>query len=171
MNINFNQFINIFDIIFIITVTISFFFGVKNGLIKSLLNVIKWIIIFYLIKSCFKLLRPIFDTYIFNQTLSDILIFTFTLIVSYILISFINRIIFGILQPKRSFFLDMSFGGVLGIFRGYIIFVLLIFFINSNFKSLPEFIGTGTFVEIINYGVVLLKQIPRDIDEIQDLNI
>ena len=118
MNINFNQFINIFDIIFIITVTISFFFGVKNGLIKSLLNVIKWIIIFYLIKSCFKLLRPIFDTYIFNQTLSDILIFTFTLIVSYILISFINRIIFGILQPKRSFFLDMSFGGVLGIFRG-----------------------------------------------------
>ena len=124
MNINFNQFINIFDIIFIITVTISFFFGVKNGLIKSLLNVIKWIIIFYLIKSCFELLRPIFDTYISNQTLSDILIFTCTLIVSYILISFINRIILGILQPKKSFFLDMSFGGVLGILRGYIIFVL-----------------------------------------------
>ena len=173
MNLDFNQFLNVFDILFLIIIFISFFFGVKNGLIKSFFNLIKWIIIFYLIRNCFNTLRPIFDVYITNQTLSDILIFFSTLIVSYILISFIIRLIIGILQPKKNFFLDMSFGGILGITRGYIIFVLIIFFINNNFslKSLPEFTKIGTFQEIVNYGVNLLEQMPRDISQIKDLNI
>ncbi len=128
MNINFEQFLNAFDIIFLTVIVISVFFGVKNGLLKSLLNFIKWIIIFYFIKNCFEILRPIFDSFITNKSLSDILIFLSTLIVSYILISFINRLVIGILQPKKSFFIDMSFGGILGIFRGYLIFVLFIFF-------------------------------------------
>ena len=162
MNINFSLFLNPFDIAFLITIFISFFFGLKNGLIKSLLNLIKWIIIFYLIKNCFIFLRPIFDLYVSNQVLSDILIFFFTLILSYILISFINRLVIGILQPKKTFFIDLSFGGILGILRGYIIFILLIFFINNNFssKTIPEFVKVGIFQEIVNYGVDILKQMP-----------
>ena len=67
----------------------------------------------------------------------------------------------------------MSFGGILGIFRGYLIFVLFIFFINSNFstRSIPEFIKIGTFQEIVNYGIDLLEKAPRDINEIQNLDI
>ena len=86
MNINFSQFYNPFDILFLIIILISFFFGIKNGLIKSLLNFIKWIIIFYFLRNCFDILRPIFDPFISNQTLSDIMILFTTLIVSYILI-------------------------------------------------------------------------------------
>ena len=159
---------NPYDLIFLLVILISFIFGVKNGLIKSLLNLIKWIVIFYLIKNCFDVLMPFFDQYILNQTLSDILIFFFTLITAYILISFINRMIIGILQPRKSLFIDMSFGGVLGILRGYIIFILIIFFINSNFSSnlIPEIFKSGTFQEIVNYGVDLLDQIPRNINEI-----
>ena len=168
MNLDFTQLMNPYDLIFLLVILVSFIFGVKNGLIKSLLNLIKWIIIFYLIKNCFDILRPFFDQYILNQTLSDILIFFFTLITGYILISFINRMIIGILQPRKSLFIDMSFGGVLGILRGYIIFILIIFFINSNFSSnlIPEIIKSGTFQEIVNYGVDLLDQMPRNINEI-----
>ena len=43
-----------------------------------------------------------------------------------ILLSFIIRVIIGVLQPKKSGLVDISFGGVLGIIRGYIIFVLII---------------------------------------------
>ena len=173
MNISFNQFLNPFDILFISTLLISIFFGIKNGFIKSLFNLIKWMIIFYTIKNCFTFLRPFFDTYINNQTVSDVFIFLFTFVVSYIFISFINRLIMGILQPKKSLFIDISFGGILGIIRGYIIFILLIFFINSNFSSelLSEFIRSGSFKEILDYGTNLLKQIPRNINEIQKLEI
>ena len=167
INIDFDQFFNPFDIIFIITILISFFFGIKNGLMKSFLNLSKWIIIFYLIRNCFDFLRPIFDIYITNQTLSDILIFFFTLIISYILISFINRIVIGAFQPKNSFLIDISFGGMLGILRGYVIFVLFIFFLNVNFytSTIPKFLKNGTFEEIVNYGVSLLEQMPRSVNE------
>tara|TARA_Y100000816_G_C26062188_1_gene557866 strand:- start:760 stop:1281 length:522 start_codon:yes stop_codon:yes gene_type:complete len=173
MDLDFNQFINLFDILFLSIVLISIFFGVKNGLSKSLLNLIKWIIIFLAIKNCFNFLRPFFDQYITNQTLSDILIFFSTLIVIYIFMTFLNRIIIGIVQPKKSLFIDISFGGILGLFRGYIIFIIMIFFINTNFslKSVPEFLENGTFQEIVNYGVDFLKQMPRNIDDIQNINI
>ena len=173
MNINFSQFLNPFDIFFLIIISISFFFGIKNGLIKSIFNFIKWIIIFYLIKNCFTLLRPVFDSFTDNQTTSDILIFFSTLIVSYILISFFNRILIGLLQPKKSLFIDLSFGGFLGILRGYLIFIILIFFINSNFSSafMNEFLKMGTFNEIVNYGVDFLEQVPRNIDDIQNLDM
>ena len=173
MNINFSQFYNPFDILFLIIILISFFFGIKNGLIKSLLNFIKWIIIFYFLRNCFDILRPIFDPFISNQTLSDIMIFFTTLIVSYILISFINRIIIGLLQPKKSISIDMIFGGMLGILRGYIVFVLIVFFINSNLvsSSIPVFMKNGTFQEIVNYGIDLLDNTSRNVDKIKNLNI
>ena len=115
-------------------------------------------------------MRPIFDLYIPSQSLSDILIFLTTLIVSYILISFINRLIIGVLQPKKSFLVDMSFGVYR---RQYLIFTLLIFFINSNFssRSLPQFLYFGYFQEIINSGTDLLKQVPRNIDKIQNFDL
>ena len=173
MSVSFSDFLNPFDITFISIILLSFFFGVKNGLIKSFFNFVKWIIIFYSIKECFNVLRPFFDPYVTNQTLSDILIFLFTLVVSYILISFINRLIVGVLQPRKSFIIDISFGGILGILRGYIIFVLFIFFINSNFSSItiPVFAENGNFQNIVSYGVDFLEQIPRKIDNIQNLNL
>ena len=70
MNADFSQFINTYDILFFVICLISIFFGIKNGIIKSVFNLIKWIIIFYLLKNCFNYLRPIVDQYILNQTIS-----------------------------------------------------------------------------------------------------
>ena len=168
MDLNLNQFLNIYDISFLLICAVSIFFGVKNGLVKSLFNLFKWFIIFFLIKNCFTFLRPIVDQYNDNQTINDILIFLFTIITSYIFLSFMNRLIIGILQPKKSGLADIGLGAILGIIRGYIIFVLIIFFLNNNIsiKSLPWTPKNGSFNDVINYGVELLDHIPREINEI-----
>ena len=75
-DLNYSQFLNAFDITFLSICLISIFFGIKNGLLKSFFNLIKWVLIFFILKNCFALLRPVADQYITNETLSDVPIFT-----------------------------------------------------------------------------------------------
>ena len=165
--LNYSVFINPFDITFLIICLISIFYGIKNGLLKSLFNFFKWILIFYLLKHCFSLLRPIVDQYIINETISDILIFLFTLITSYIFISFLFRLIIGFIQPKKKGLIDISFGGALGIVRGYIIFVIILSFINHNLPNglLSDIMNEGSFIDIINFGLDFLEYMPRNFKE------
>lgn len=168
--IDISDFINVFDIFFIIICIISIFFAIKNGLIKSLFNLIKWILIIYIIKNIFSYLRPIFDQYIPNQTIAEISIFFSALVVSYILISSINRVIIGIIQPKRSAFVDLSLGGLFGLLRGYVIIVLLFSFIDSNLNSRnwPNYLKNGSFFNIVEYGDEFINIIPKRIDQIKE---
>ena len=169
--IDISDFINVFDIFFIIICIISIFFAIKNGLIKSLFNLIKWILIIYIIKNIFSYLRPIFDQYIPNQTIAEISIFFSALVVSYIIISSINRVIIGIIQPKRSAFVDLSLGGLFGLLRGYVIIVLLFSFIDSNLNSRnwPNYLKNGSFFNIVEYGDEFINIIPKRIDQIKEL--
>ena len=172
MNADFSQFINTYDILFFVICLISIFFGIKNGIIKSVFNLIKWIIIFYLLKNCFNYLRPIVDQYILNQTISDIFIFFFTLITSYIFISFLNRLIIGLIQPKKSGLIDIGFGALLGALRGYIVFVIFVFFTTANISSnfFAEFLNSGSLSDIVNYGVDLIDHMPRNLNKLDDLS-
>ena len=171
--INISDFLNVFDIVFIIICLISLFFAIKSGLIKSFFNLVKWIIIIYIIKNIFFYLRPIFDQYIPNQTIADIVIFFLTLIVSYILISSINRVIIGIIQPKRSGFVDFSLGGLFGLLRGYIIIVLLFSLIDSNIdsKHWPNYLKNGSFFNIVKYGDEFINTVPKRIDQLKELGV
>ena len=171
--INISDFLNAFDIIFIIVCLISIFFAIKNGLIKSFFNLVKWIMIIYVIKNIFFYLRPIFDQYIPNQTIADIVIFFLTLIVSYILLSSINRVIIGVIQPKRSGFVDFSLGGLFGLLRGYIIIVLLFSFISSNIdsKRWPNYLKSGSFFNIVEYGDEFINTVPKRIDQLKELGV
>ena len=167
-NLNYFQFLNTFDIAFLIICLISIFFGIKNGLLKSFFNLIKWILIFFILKNCFTLLRPVADQYITNDTLSDVTIFLITLITSYIFISFLVRLLIGFLQPNKKGFVDMGLGGVLGIFRGYIVVVITLFFINQNISSslLDNFMISSSFAEIVNIGIDFIEHMPRNLEEI-----
>ena len=62
----------------------------------------------------------------------------------------------------------MGFGGVLGIFRGYIVVVITLFFINQNISSslLNDFMTSSSFAEMVNIGVDFFEHIPRNLDEI-----
>ena len=167
-NLNYSQFLNAFDITFLIICLISIFLGIKNGLLKSFFNLIKWVLIFFILKNCFALLRPVADQYITNETLSDVTIFLITLITSYIFISFLLRLFIGFLQPKKKGLVDMGLGGVLGIFRGYIVVVITLFFINQNISSslLDDFMTSSTFAEMVNIGIDYFEHMPRNLDEI-----
>jgi len=167
-DLNFSQFLNIFDITFLIICLISIFFGIKNGLLKSFFNLIKWILIFFILKNCFTLLRPVTDQYITNETLSDVTIFLITLITSYIFISFLLRLFIGFLQPKKKGLIDIGLGGVLGIFRGYIVIVITLLFINQNISSslLNDFMANSSFAEIVSIGIDFFDHIPRNMEEI-----
>ena len=110
-DLNYSQFLNTFDVAFLIICLISIFFGIKNGLLKSFFNLIKWILIFFILKNCFALLRPVADQYITNETLSDVTIFLMTIITSYIFISFLLRLFIGFLQPKKRGLLIWHLGG------------------------------------------------------------
>ena len=170
---NYSQFLNTFDITFLIICLISIFFGIKNGLLKSFFNLIKWILIFFILKNCFTLLRPVADQYITNETLSDITIFLITFITSYIFISFLLRLFIGFLQPKKKGLVDMGLvdmglGGILGIFRGYIVVVITLFFINQSISSslLDSFMSNSSFAEMVNIGIDYFEHIPRSLEEI-----
>jgi membrane protein required for colicin V production len=171
--INISDFLNLFDIVFIIICLISIFFAIKSGLIKSFFNLVKWITIIYIIKNIFSYLRPIFDQYIPNQTIADISIFFLTLIVSYILLSSLNRVIVGIIQPKRSGFVDFSLGALFGLLRGYIIIVLLFSFINSSIDSghWPNYLSNGSFFSIVEYGDEFINTIPKRIGQLKELGV
>ncbi len=176
--INISDFLNVFDIVFIIICLISIFFAIKSGLIKSFFNLVKWITIIYIIKNIFFHLRPIFDQYIPNQTIADISIFFSTLIVSYILLSSLNRVIIGIIQPKRSGFVDFSLGSLFGLLRGYIIIVILFSFIDSNIDSLnidsknwENYLKRGSFFYIVEYGNEFINTIPKRIDQLKELGV
>jgi len=151
----------------------SIFFAIKSGLIKSFFNLAKWIIIIYIIKNIFFYLRPIFDQYIPNQTIADIAIFFLTLIASYILLSSINRVIIGIIQPKRSGFVDFSLGGLFGLLRGYIIIVLLFSLIDSNIdsKRWPNYLKNGSFFNIVEYGDEFINTVPKRINQLKELGV
>ena len=167
-DLNYSQFLNTFDITFLIICLISIFFGIKNGLLKSFFNLIKWVLIFFILKNCFTLLRPVSDQYITNETLSDVTIFLITLITSYIFISFLLRLFIGFLQPKKKGLVDMGLGGALGIFRGYIVVVITLFFINQNISSslLDDFMTSSSFAEMVNIGIDFFEHMPRNFEEI-----
>ena len=169
LEIKFIDLINIFDIAVLVIIFFSCFFAFKNGLIKSIFNLAKWIIIVILIKFSFEFLRPFFDDYIKNSTISDIAIFLATFICSYILLSTFNRILIGIIQPNKSGFGDYILGSIFGLLRGYIVVVLIFTSLNSTFaySNWPMFLQSGTLIEAIQYGEEILDTIPKRVDDVE----
>ena len=159
---------NVFDILFIIASFISLFLAIKNGFIKSILNLIKWLLIIYIIKNSFSHLRPFLDNYIQNQTLSDIVIFISVAIISYIFLTVLVRVLDAIIQPKISGPVGFSLSAIMGLVRAYIIFALIIFFINTSVSIdyISSFIDESELIDIFNMGIYIIGDIPKRLDQI-----
>ena len=159
---------NIFDILFIITSFISLFLAIKNGFIKSILNLLKWLLIIYIIKNSFSHLRPLLDSYIQNQTLSDIVIFISVAIISYIFLTILVRVLDAIIQPRISGPVGFSLSAIMGLVRAYIIFALIIFFINTSVSIdyVSSLIEESELIDIFNMGISIIGDIPKRLDQI-----
>ena len=69
--------INIFDITFILIVSISIFYALRKGLINSFLNLIKWILIVLAIKFGAPIIHPIFLNFSFFVHSNSFIYFNF----------------------------------------------------------------------------------------------
>jgi len=159
---------NVFDILFIIASVISLFLAIKNGFIKSILNLFKWLLIIYIIKNSFSHLRLFLDNYIQNQTLADIVIFVSVAIISYIFLTIIVRILDAIIQPRISGPVGFSLSTIMGLVRSYIIFALIIFFVNTSVSIdyISSLIDESELIDLFNIGISIIGDIPKRLDQI-----
>ena len=159
---------NIFDILFLIASFISLFLAIKNGFIKSILNLLKWLLIIYIIKNSFNHIRPFLDNYIQNQTLSDIVIFISVAIISYIFLTILVRVLDAIIQPRISGPVGFSLSAIMGLVRAYIIFALIIFFVNTNVSIdyVSSLIDESELIDLFNMGISIIGDIPKRLDQI-----
>ena len=103
MNIEFIDFLNVFDIFSLIIIIFSALFSLKGGLMISLLNLIKWILLVLALKFSFNYLRvPFTDALDLSPTVIDILIFTSVLIVGYVILTILNRLTLGLLNAEPA---------------------------------------------------------------------
>ena len=169
MNIKFIDFLNVFDIFSLIIIIFSALFSLKGGLITSLLNLTKWILLVLVLKYAFNYLRvPFTDALDLSPTLTDILIFTSVLIVGYVIFTILNRLILGILNADKTGPINRLFGLVFGIIRGYIL-VVIIFSVLINWSVSENIVNSynknSVLFEIIESGNKILKIVPQQIQD------
>ena len=169
MNIEFTNFLNVFDIFSLIIIIFSALLSLKGGLITSLLNLIKWILLVFVLKYSFNYLRvPFTNALDFSPTLTDILIFTSVLIVGYVILTILNRLILGLLNADKAGPINRLFGLVFGIIRGYIL-IVIIFSVLINWSIseniLNSYNGNSVLFKIIESGNTILKIVPQQVQD------
>ena len=169
MSIKFIDFLNVFDIFSLIIIIFSALFSLKGGLITSLLNLIKWILLVFVLKYSFNYLRaPFTNALDLSPTLTDILIFTSVLIVGYVILTILSRLILGLLNTNKTGPINRLFGLVFGIIRGYIL-IVIIFSVLTNWgvskNILNSYNGNSVLFEIIESGNRIIKVIPQQIQD------
>ena len=169
MNIEITNFLNVFDIFSLIIIIFSALFSLKGGLITSLLNLIKWILLVFVLKYSFNYLRaPFTNALDLSPTLTDILIFTSVLIVGYVILTILSRLILGLLNTNKTGPINRLFGLVFGIIRGYIL-IVIIFSVLTNWgvskNILNSYNGNSVLFEIIESGNRIIKVIPQQIQD------
>ena len=169
MNIEFIDFLNVFDIFSLIIIIFSALFSLKGGLVTSLLNLIKWILLVLVLKYSFNYLRvPFTDALNLSPTITDILIFTSVLIVGYVILTMINRLILGLLNANKTGPINRLFGFIFGIIRGYIL-IVIVFSVLINWSVskniLNSYNGNSVLFKIIESGNKILKVVPQQIQD------
>ena len=169
MNIELIDFLNIFDIFSLIIIIFSALFSLKGGLMTSILNLIKWILLVIVLKYSFNYLRvPFTDALDLSPTLTDILIFTSVLIIGYVILTIINRLILGLVNADKTGPIYRLFGLIFGVIRGYIL-IVIIFSVLINWSVsqniLNSYNGNSVLFKIIESGNEILKIVPQEIQD------
>ena len=169
MNIELAEFANFFDIFCLTIILLSALFSLKSGLLKNLLNLVKWIVVILALKYSFDYLRvPFINALDLSPTLTDISIFISVFIVSYIIMTIVNRLIIGLISSDRSGPIDRLFGVVFGVVRGYIIVVVIFSILNNWYFSkelLQSYESESVLFKSIDKGKNIFQLLPLKIEK------
>lgn len=122
---------SLIDILVILVLFASLIFGFFRGFVKELMSLVAWMSAFfvaYYFSSSVAIFLPFDAEFSIKYVTGFVLIFTFVLIISSILIKFISAFVHKIGLGASNIIL----GGLFGILRGVIIVYFLIFVIEKT---------------------------------------
>ena len=96
------------------------------------------------------------------------MIFISVAIISYIFLTILVRILDAIIQPRISGPIGFSLSAIMGLVRAYIIFALMIFFVNTSVSIdyLTNLIDESQLIDLFNMGISIIGDIPKRLDQI-----
>jgi len=117
-----------FDNISIIILLLSFFLGIFKGLIATLLDLILFIVTIFLTLWLLPYSYELLHEYVNNSIAVNILGGIICYVFSIICISLLSKNIKNMIKPITGGVLDRSFGGLVGIFRAFLIINIIFMF-------------------------------------------
>ena len=164
----FEDFINsvsTFDIIYLIITLFTVIQCTKKGFILSLLSASKWLLAIVITIILVPRLKPLAKNYIESQYLLDIGLGIGVFICVIFIILIANRSITKIVKYSGLGGLDSFFGSIFGLFKGYIVCVVLFSLVNWfyiyekwPFNAKKSF----TFSYVYKGSIYLIKEFPNE---------
>ena len=150
------------DILVILVLFASLIFGFFRGFVKELMSLVAWMSAFfvaYYFSSSVAIVLPFDAEFSIKYVTGFVLIFTFVLIISSILIKFISAFVHKIGLGASNIIL----GGLFGILRGVIIVYFLIFVIEkTSFGEDPTWQQSNSIVLIKLVVEKTFPYLPQD---------
>ena len=96
------------------------------------------------------------------------MIFISVTIISYIFLTILVRILDAIIQPRISGPIGFSLSAIMGLVRAYIIFALMILFVNTSVSIdyVSNLIDESELIDLFNMGISIIGDIPKRLDQI-----
>lgn len=134
MNLDLALELNLFDILLILTISISCLFGIYKGFLQSTISLAGHISAFIIAFLLMPYVKPYIIKYVSNDVIAIIVSAICAYIASLLITSIITGQFLNWTRDSRGGFIDRISGLTLGFFRG-IFFCLIIFFISVVFCS------------------------------------
>ena len=115
----------IFDLLFIILITLSLIKCTSKGFVLSLFSASKWLLAYVLTLFLFPKIKPYVDDIIDNEYVLDVVLGVFIFVIVIFLVLMINKGVSKAIRYTGIGSLDTIFGFFFGFIRAYIISVCL----------------------------------------------
>ena len=122
--------ISSFDLIYLIISLISVFQCFKKGFVLSLLSASKWLLALVITIITVPKVKPWANNYIDSSNLLDISLGIGIFILTIFIVLLVSRTISKVVNYSGLGFLDSFFGIIFGVFKGYVVSVILFSIVN-----------------------------------------
>ena len=157
----------IFDLLFIILITLSLIKCTSKGFVLSLFSASKWLLAYVLTLFLFPKIKPYVDDIIDNEYVLDVVLGVFIFVIVIFLVLMINKGISKAVSYSGIGTLDKIFGFFFGFLRAYVISVCIFSTIDIiyNHKKWPINLDHSySFPYVLKGSNYLIKEFPNEKD-------